>query len=207
GLQRKRCVGDTDSSFASIENRYLPRRRAILGHSWVRLVGWVSVGPSLERDRRINPTRNPPSSANLNHMVGYAWINSLRSSSPVATLTHPTRSHSSVRLVGWVSVGPSLERDRRINPTRNPPSSANLNHMVGYAWINSLRSLSPMATLTHSTRLVSLVQRKHEHVARTLELIELDRMQMAAAGLHREILLGPDRIGHRRALERRAEIE
>src|SRR5262245_15882265 len=82
------------------------------------------------------------------HMVGYAWINSLRYSSPVATLTHPTRSHSSVRLVGWVSVGPSLERDRRINPTRNPPSSANLSHMMGYAWTNSLRSLSPMATLT-----------------------------------------------------------
>jgi hypothetical protein len=32
-------------------------------------------------------------------------------------------------------------------------------------------------------------------------------MQVPAAGLHREILLGPDRVGHRRALERRAEIE
>src|SRR5262249_36973222 len=59
-----------------------------------------------------------------------------------------TRSHSWVRLAGWGSVGPRLDRDRRINPTRNPPSSANLNHMVGYAWTNSLRSLSPMATLT-----------------------------------------------------------
>src|SRR5262249_55859576 len=47
--------------------------------------------------------------------------------SDAVVLTHPTRSHSSVRLVGWVSVGPRLERDRRINPTRNPPSSANLN--------------------------------------------------------------------------------
>src|SRR3954449_13402235 len=61
-------------------------------------------------------------------------------------------------------------------------------------------------TLTHPTR-SSSVQREHEHVARALELIELDRMQMATAGLHREKLLRPDRVGHRRALERRAEIE
>src|SRR5215467_4717746 len=65
-------------------------------------------------------------------------------------------------------------------------------------------------TLTHPTivlQIASSVQREDEHVARALELIELDRMQMAAAGLHREILLGPDRVGHRRALERCAEIE
>src|SRR3954466_1282478 len=32
-------------------------------------------------------------------------------------------------------------------------------------------------------------------------------MQVTAAGLHREILLGSDRVGHRRALERGADIE
>src|SRR5262245_15629314 len=55
-------------------------------------------------------------------------------------------------------------------------------------------------------RLVS-IEREHEQVARGLELVELDRMQVAAARLHREILLGSDRVGHRRALERRADVE
>src|SRR5436305_194122 len=51
------------------------------------------------------------------------------------------------------------------------------------------------------------IQREHEQIARVLELVELLRMQVAAAGLHREILFRPDRIRHRRALERRADIE
>src|SRR5262245_16447079 len=32
-------------------------------------------------------------------------------------------------------------------------------------------------------------------------------MQVASAGLHGEVLLRPDRIGHRRAFERRADVE
>src|SRR5262245_38862538 len=51
------------------------------------------------------------------------------------------------------------------------------------------------------------VQREHEQVARVLQVIELDRMQVAAAGLHGEVLLRSDRIGHRRTFERRADIE
>jgi hypothetical protein len=52
-----------------------------------------------------------------------------------------------------------------------------------------------------------LIQREHEQVARVREIIVLDRVQVPAARLHGEKLLGPDRVGHRRALERRAEIE
>src|SRR5216683_5816199 len=52
-----------------------------------------------------------------------------------------------------------------------------------------------------------LIQREHEQVARVREIIVLDRMQVSAAALHREKLLGADRVGHRRALERRAEVE
>src|SRR5258708_34991478 len=51
------------------------------------------------------------------------------------------------------------------------------------------------------------VQREHVQVARVHQVVVLDRMQVSAAGLHREILLGSDRVGHRRALEWRAEIE
>src|SRR5260370_13800144 len=51
------------------------------------------------------------------------------------------------------------------------------------------------------------IQREHEQVARRFEIVVLDGVQVATAALHRDILLGADRIGDGRALERRAEIE
>src|SRR5262245_48093053 len=51
------------------------------------------------------------------------------------------------------------------------------------------------------------IQGEDEQVARVLELVELHRMEVAAAGLHREILLRTDRVGHRRTLERGADVE
>src|SRR5215510_4145085 len=109
--------------------------------------------------------------------------------------------------VGWVSVATEPIGTRGVSPRVTHHTCAPRLVMVGYAWINALRSISAVAALTHPPSRASSVQREHEHVARVLELIEFDRMQMAAAGLHREILLGPDRIGHRRALERRADVE
>ncbi len=53
----------------------------------------------------------------------------------------------------------------------------------------------------------SSIQREHEQVARVLQPVVLHRMQVAAAGLHGEILLGPDRVGDGRALERSADVE
>src|SRR5215475_544285 len=54
---------------------------------------------------------------------------------------------------------------------------------------------------------VASIQREYEHVAGIFQLVVFHRMQMAAAGLHGEILLRPDRIGDRRALERGADVE
>src|SRR6267378_595890 len=51
------------------------------------------------------------------------------------------------------------------------------------------------------------IQREHEQIARRFEIVVLDRVQVATATLHCDILLGTDRIGNGRALERRAEIE
>src|SRR5262245_14664104 len=109
--------------------------------------------------------------------------------------------------VGWGSVATKPIGTRGVSPRVTHHTCAPRLVMVGYAWINALRSISAVAALTHPPSRASSVQREHEHVARVLELIEFDRMQMAAAGLHREILLGPDCVSHRRALERRAEIE
>src|SRR5262245_5478767 len=58
-----------------------------------------------------------------------------------------------------------------------------------------------------STHPQKSIQREYEQVARVLQLVELHGMQVAAAGLHRQILLRSDRISNGRALERRAEIE
>src|SRR5947209_8213442 len=55
--------------------------------------------------------------------------------------------------------------------------------------------------------LIVSVQREDEHVARCLQLVVLHRMEVPTARLHGEILLRSDRIGHRRALERRANVE
>src|SRR5229473_1489861 len=74
--------------------------------------------------------------------------------------------------------------------------------MASSEWQERPYSLLP---IRHSPS--SSIQREHEQVARALQFVELDRMQVAAAGLHGEKLLRPDRIGHRRALERRADIE
>src|ERR1700726_2616342 len=51
----------------------------------------------------------------------------------------------------------------------------------------------------------SSVQGKHEQVARCFQIVVLHRMQVAAAALHRQVLLGPDRIDDRRALEGSAD--
>src|SRR4030095_11182277 len=51
------------------------------------------------------------------------------------------------------------------------------------------------------------VQREHKQIARILEAVELHRMQVSAAGLHREVLLRPDRIGDRRSLQRGPDVE
>src|SRR5262245_30862371 len=51
------------------------------------------------------------------------------------------------------------------------------------------------------------VQREDEEIARVLQLVELHRMQVPSAGLHRQILLWPDGVGYRRAFERRADVE
>src|SRR5260370_31561326 len=67
--------------------------------------------------------------------------------------------------------------------------------------------LSPPYAAVQRAREVTLIQRKHEQIARALQLVVFHGMYVAAAGLHREILLRADRISHRRALERRADIE
>src|SRR5207248_4482192 len=76
-------------------------------------------------------------------------------------------------------------------------------------WTTPSASSSGVArkTCAGSYRKSQLVQREHEHVARILEAIELHRMQVPAARLHREVLFGPDRVGDGRAFERRADVE
>src|SRR5207253_10468158 len=63
-------------------------------------------------------------------------------------------------------------------------------------------------TITRSaTAIALLVQREDEQVARVLELVPVHRVEMPAAGLHREEFLRADRVDDRRALERRADVE
>src|SRR5882672_12001096 len=57
------------------------------------------------------------------------------------------------------------------------------------------------------SRLVRSIQRENEEVARRLELVIFHRMNVATARLHGDILLRPDRVGDRRALEWRADVE
>src|SRR5579864_9558441 len=51
------------------------------------------------------------------------------------------------------------------------------------------------------------IQRKDEQVAGILQVVVFHRMQMPAAGLNGDVLLGSDRISHRGALERGAHVE
>src|SRR5438552_217574 len=51
------------------------------------------------------------------------------------------------------------------------------------------------------------VQRKHKQIAGILQIVVFHGMQVPAAGLHREILLGSDRVRHGRAFQCRAQVE
>src|SRR5215467_6457944 len=39
------------------------------------------------------------------------------------------------------------------------------------------------------------IQREHEQIARRFQIVVLDRMEVATATLHRDVLLRPDRVG------------
>src|SRR5580704_18405158 len=52
-----------------------------------------------------------------------------------------------------------------------------------------------------------LIQRKDEQVAGILKVVEFHGMQVPSAGLNRKVLFCSDRISHRRALQRGAQIE
>src|SRR5207245_7285252 len=54
---------------------------------------------------------------------------------------------------------------------------------------------------------IQSVQREDEQVAGILQLVVLHGMQVAAPGLHGEILLGSDRVRHRCAFQSRADVE
>src|SRR5262245_61828400 len=65
----------------------------------------------------------------------------------------------------------------------------------------SARSLKPEAW-----SLIS-IQREHEQVAGTLQVVVLHRVHVTAAALDGHVLLRPDRIRHGRTFERRADVE
>src|SRR5262245_12867594 len=55
-------------------------------------------------------------------------------------------------------------------------------------------------TRSQDSRSAQSIQRKHEQIARRFEIVVLDRVQVATAALHRDILVGADRVGDGRAL-------
>src|SRR5207249_11230794 len=67
--------------------------------------------------------------------------------------------------------------------------------------------MAMLASRLEQSLLQPSTQREHEQVTGVLISIEFHWMQMTPTGLYCEILLGPDRIRHRRALQRSAHAE
>src|SRR5207244_13141458 len=67
--------------------------------------------------------------------------------------------------------------------------------------------MAMLASRLEQSLLQPSIQREHEQITGVLIFIEFHRMQMTPTGLYCEILLGPDRIRHRRTLQRSAHVE